>query len=166
MDWKLIAEAKRILDKEEGTIYKNWGGKLAIALIYPNIYYVGMSNLGLQTVYYLFNQQADVVCERVFHKGREARDEGGELISLESQRPLDDFSLLAFSISFEMDYFNVVEILRQAGIPPLAEERNESHPLLIAGGSAVTANPEPLALTLDAIVIGQAEVIILPFVQA
>ena len=160
MKWEFIAEAKRILGREQGTIYKDWGGRLPIALAYPNTYQVGMSNLGLQTVYRLFNQRADVVCERVFYKPGSR-----PLISLESQRDVKDFAVLAFSISFEMDYFNVVEMLRQADIPPLAEERDEDYPLLLAGGPAVTANPQPLATIFDAFAIGEAEVIVPPLVE-
>ncbi|MBC8248303.1 MAG: radical SAM protein [Anaerolineales bacterium] len=162
MKWEFIAEAKRILEREQGTIYKDWGGKLAIALAYPNTYQVGMSNLGLQTVYRLFNERADVVCERVFYKqGSESRP----LISLESQRDVKDFAVLAFSISFEMDYLNVVEMLRQADIPPLAEERDEDYPLLLAGGPAVTVNPQPLAPIFDAFAIGEGEVIVPPLIE-
>jgi len=161
--WEFIAEAKRILEREQGTICKDWGGRLPIALAYPNTYQVGMSNLGLQTVYRLFNQRADVVCERVFYKPGAA---GRPLISLESQRDVKDFAALAFSISFEMDYFNAVEMLCQADIPPLAEERDEDYPLLLAGGPAVTANPQPLSPIFDAFAIGEAEVIVPPLVEA
>jgi radical SAM superfamily enzyme YgiQ (UPF0313 family) len=160
--WEFIAEAKRILKREQGTIYKDWGGKLPIALAYPNTYQVGMSNLGLQTMYRLFNQRADTVCERVFYR-QEA--DARPLISLESQRDVKDFAVLAFSISFEMDYFNVVEMLRQADIPPLAEERDEDYPLLLAGGPAVTANPQPLAPIFDAFAIGEGEVIVPPLME-
>jgi radical SAM superfamily enzyme YgiQ (UPF0313 family) len=162
MKWKFIAEAKRILEREQGTIHKDWGGKLPIALAYPNTYQVGMSNLGLQTVYRLFNEQANVVCERIFYRqGVGSRP----LISLESQRDGKDFAVLAFSISFEMDYFNVVEMLRQVDIPPLAEERDEDYPLLLAGGPAVTANPQPLSPIFDAFAIGEGEVIVPPLVE-
>jgi radical SAM superfamily enzyme YgiQ (UPF0313 family) len=158
--WGLIAEAKQILEREQGTIYKDWGGKLSIALAYPNTYQVGMSNLGFQTVYRLFNQWADVVCERVFYKPGSR-----PLISLESQRYVRDFAVWAFSIPFEMDYFNVLEMLRRADIPPLAEERDEDHPLLLAGGPAITANPQPLSPIFDAFAIGEAEVIVPPLVE-
>ncbi len=161
MRWEIIAKAKRTLEREEGTIRKDWGGRLPIALIYPNTYYVGMSNLGLQTIYRLLNEWAEVVCERVFWS---AGDE--QPISLESQRPLADFAVLAFSVSFEMDYFNVVDLLRRAGIPPLAEERDESHPLILAGGAAITANPLPLAPLCDALVIGEGEVVVPALVEA
>lgn len=159
MDWKSIARAKKLLAEEEGTIYKDWGGKLAIALIYPNTYYVGMSSLGLQSLYRLFNFSEDTVCERFFYEGQ-------AVISLESQRPLEDFTLLAFTLSYEMDYFNLVDILHRAGIPLLASERDESHPLIIAGGPAITANPEPLVPLIDAIAIGEGEVIVPPLIEA
>ena len=164
MDWKLIARARKLLAGEEGTIYKDWGGKIAIALIYPNTYYVGMSSLALQSLYRLFNRQEGVVCERVFYERRGGQ--GEEFISLESQRPLGDFTVLAFTVSYEMDYFNLAEMLHRAGIPLLAAGRDESHPLIIAGGPAITANPEPLAPILDALAIGEGEVIIPPLVEA
>ncbi|MFQ5814461.1 MAG: radical SAM protein, partial [Anaerolineae bacterium] len=113
-----------------------------------------------QTVYRLFNQRADVVCERVLYEPGSR-----PLISLESQRDVKDFAVLAFSFSFEMDYFNALEMLRQADIPPLAEERDEGYPLLLAGGPAVTANPQPLSPIFDAFAIGEAEVIVPPLVE-
>ncbi|MEW6232982.1 MAG: radical SAM protein [Chloroflexota bacterium] len=160
LTWDSLLVKKR-LARERGTVFKDWGGKLAIALVYPNSYYVGMSSLGFQTVYSLFNAYPDVVCERAFvgDRGR-VRDEGRgarNLISLESRRPLGDFAVVAFSVSYELDYFNVVATLRAAGIPPVAQERDESHPLVIAGGACLTANPEPLAAICDAIAIGEAE---------
>jgi len=166
MKWEQIAEAKRILERETGTIFKDWGGKLAVALIYPNTYFVGMSSLGFQTLYQLFNSRTDVVCERAFYPRSGTRDQGLEIISLESQRRLTDFGLLAFTVSYELDYFHVVDMLRQAGIPPLAEQRDTTWPLIIAGGPAISANPEPLAPVFDAIVIGEGEEIISPLVEA
>jgi radical SAM superfamily enzyme YgiQ (UPF0313 family) len=163
--WKTIAEARQIVEQETGTIYKDWGGKLPVALAYPNTYYVGMSSLGLQTVYRLFNQRYDVVCERVFWREGGRGDKGQELISLESQRPLSEFGVVAFSLSYELDYFNALEMLRRADIPLRAEERSEDAPLLMAGGPAVTANPEPLADLFDAFVIGEAEELIPTLVE-
>ncbi|HRW10537.1 MAG TPA: hypothetical protein P5121_35785, partial [Caldilineaceae bacterium] len=148
---------------ETGTIQKEWGGRIAVALTMPNSYYVGMSSLALQLLYRTFNREADVVCERIFwEKG--AAQAGKPLLSLENSRPAADFDLWAFTISWEMDYFNVVELLRQAGIPPLAADRANSTqwngrpwPLLIAGGPGVTMNPEPMAPFFDAILIGEGE---------
>ena len=149
--------------QETGTIHKDWGGRIPVALTMPNSYYVGMSSLALQLLYDWFNAEVDVVCERIFwEKG--AAQAGKPLLSLESERKADEFAVWAFTISWEMDYFNVVELLRQAGIPPLAEERHNSTqwdgspwPLLIAGGPGVTMNPEPVAPFFDAILIGEGE---------
>ncbi|HDN80101.1 MAG TPA: radical SAM protein [Chloroflexi bacterium] len=158
MDWKIIARARAILEKEQGCITKDWGGKVPIALVYPNAYYVGMSNLGFQTVYRLFNREPGIVCERAF-ADETLRDKEG-FISLESQRPLSDFPVIAFSIPYELDYFNLALVLRHSNIPLYAEERVDGDPIIIAGGPAVSANPEPLALLVDAFVIGEGEEII------
>jgi radical SAM superfamily enzyme YgiQ (UPF0313 family) len=153
LDWGTISLIKRRLKNEKGTVYKDWGGRLPIAIVYANSYYIGMSNLGVHVIYRLLNEQPNIVCERVFYQ------ESGASISLESQRRLTDFAVLAFSLSFELDYFNLVAMLQQAGIPLRAEQRDEAHPLLIAGGPCVTANPEPLAPMFDAFVIGEGEVV-------
>ncbi len=159
MRWEEISQAQRILSREQGTIYKDWGGKLRVALAYPNTYYVGMSSLALQTIYRAFNARPDVVCERAFwEKGGLAA--GRSLLALESQRPVTDFDVLAFTVSYEMDYFHIVEMLRQAGMPPLARARDESWPLVLGGGPALSMNPEPLAPFFDAIVIGEGEEIV------
>jgi radical SAM superfamily enzyme YgiQ (UPF0313 family) len=148
---------------EQGAYNTDWGGRLSIALTMPNTYYVGMSSLALQILYRIFNAEQDVVCERIFwEKG--AAQAGKALVSLESESPAADFDVWAFTISWEMDYFNVVELLRQSGIPPLAADRATSRqwngrpwPLLIAGGPGVTMNPEPVAPLFDAILIGEGE---------
>jgi radical SAM superfamily enzyme YgiQ (UPF0313 family) len=145
----------RIL-KEEGTITKDWGGRLPVALIYPNSYYLGMSNLGVHVIYKLLNNNLRVVGERVFLDTTEKNTP----IALESGRPLTDFAVLAFTISYELDYFNVISILKAAGIPLFATDRDESHPLIIAGGPCVTANPMPLAPFCDGLAIGEAEPIL------
>jgi radical SAM superfamily enzyme YgiQ (UPF0313 family) len=155
LNWKSISQARRKLEKEEGTTSKDWGGRIPIALAYPNTYYVGMSNLGLHVIYRLFNEQPDIVCERVFYQ-----EDDYPPISLESQRRIDEFAVLAFTLSFEMDYLNLLTMLRQAGIPLSSEERSESYPLLIAGGPCVMANPEPLAPIFDAFAIGEGEVVV------
>ncbi|MBT4511946.1 MAG: radical SAM protein [Chloroflexi bacterium] len=153
MNWKTIKEARRKLASEERTIFKDLGGKISVALIYPNSYFLGMSNLGFHAVYGLLNQHDQIVCERVFWEGHEP-------VSLESQRPLGDFDVLAFSFSYELDYFNAVRLLKSSGIPVFAADREEYHPLVIAGGASVTANPEPLSAVIDCFAIGEAEAII------
>ncbi len=144
------------LSREEGTIIKDWGGRLPIALIYPNSYYLGMSNLGLHALYRLFNSYDEVVAERAFWE-QENRDKRSATISLESRHPLSHFSVLAFSISYELDYFNVVSILKASGIPLFAADRDERHPLVMAGGPCLTANPMPLSPFFDCLGIGEAE---------
>jgi radical SAM superfamily enzyme YgiQ (UPF0313 family) len=141
------------LSRERGTVVKDWGGRLPVALVYPNTYHIGMSSLGYHTLYRLLNAQSDVVCERVFWE----RDLRREPLSLESRRPLSDFAAIAVSLSFEMDYPHIVDLLAAAGVPMWASERDEEWPLVIAGGPAVSANPLPLADVLDAVAIGEGE---------
>ncbi len=154
-----VKKARRRLSREKGTIYKDWGGRVPIALIYPNSYYLGMSNLGFQTIYSLLNSCEGIVCERFFCEKDEVP------LSLESQRPLSDFDVLAFSVSYELDYFNIVKLLRAGSIPLLAAERGERYPLIMAGGPCITANPEPLSPIFDCFAIGEGEVILPYFVD-
>lgn len=158
VDWEDVKEARRRLSIEQGAVIKDWGGRLAIALVYPNSYYVGMSNLGFQTIYGILNSHDRMVGERAFWEGKAP-------LSLESQRPLGDFAILAFSISYELDYLNAVQLLKAEGIPLLAEQRHEGHPLLIGGGPCITSNPEPLADIFDCLAIGEAEVILPGFIE-
>jgi radical SAM superfamily enzyme YgiQ (UPF0313 family) len=166
LKYQYIDQAKQILAREEGTVRKDWGGRLPVVLIYANTYQLGMSSLALHSVYRLFNDQPDVVCERAFFGYQSPPRDDETILSIESQRPLTDFPVIAFTISYEMDYFNAVQLLRRARIPPLAEERDESWPLIIAGGPAVTTNPTPLAEVFDAFAIGEGEAIVPPLVDA
>ncbi len=159
MAWNEIKKARRRLSREQGAIIKDWGGRIPIALVYPNSYYLGMSNLGLHTIYRLLNSYNEVVCERAFWE-RENRDKRLPPLSLESQRPLSDFAVLAFSVSYELDYFNIVPMLKASGIPIYAADRDERHPLLIAGGPCIIANPLPLSPFFDCLCIGEAEPIL------
>ncbi len=157
MSLNKITEARGRLSRETGTIHKDWGGRLPIALIYPNSYYIGMSSLGIHAIYSLLNSYPDIVCERAF---RDRKEKPATVVSLESQRPLSDFAALAFSISYELDYFNVVQILKASGIPIYAADRDERHPLVIAGGPCIIANPMPLSPFFDCLGIGEAEPIL------
>ena len=159
MSWDKVKKARQRLSREQGTIVKDWGGRIPIALIYPNSYYIGMSNLGLHAIYRLLNGYSEVVCERAFWE-RDNRAEPLPPLSLESQRPLSDFAVLTFSITYELDYFNVVQILRASGIPLYAADRDERHPLIIAGGPCIIANPLPLSPFFDCLCIGEAEAIL------
>ena len=159
MGWEQVKKSRQRLSREQGTIIKDWGGRIPIALIYPNSYYIGMSNLGLHAIYSLLNSYSEVVCERAFWEG-ENRDKKLPAISLESQRPLSDFAVLAFSITYELDYFNVVQILKASSIPLYAADRDERHPVVIAGGPCIIANPMPLSPFFDCLCIGEAEAIL------
>src|SRR5690349_6945058 len=164
------ARARDILSREVGYIRKPHGGRLRVALAFPNTYFVGMSNLGLQTVYKLFNAEADIVCERVFLPPKtelQAQLASGEpLVTIESQTPVRDFDVFAFSVSFEWDYTNVLTMLRLAGITPRAAQRTHHDPLIMVGGAVTFVNPEPLALFADVIAAGEGEVLIPSLLRA
>jgi radical SAM superfamily enzyme YgiQ (UPF0313 family) len=157
--WKQLAATQAVLARETGTIHKDHGVKLSVALAYPNTYSVGMSSLALQILYRLFNALPGVVCERVFWDAESARA-GQPLLSLETGRPIEQFDVWAFTVSFEMDYFNIAAMLRQARVTPpglAGGEDDGARPFLLAGGPALSMNPEPIAPFFDAILIGEAE---------
>jgi len=161
MSWNQKQKAQSLLADEEGTIRKDWGGKVTVALVYPNTYAVGMSNLGFQTIYWHLNQRPDVVCERVFladyaEQAERARTNAVPL-SLESGRPLTDFHIVGFSVTYEGDYINVVRLLNEAGIPARANDRGAHHPIVLMGGVCAFSNPEPVAPFMDLIAVGEGE---------
>src|SRR5580765_5345896 len=162
--WTLRERAREALSKEVGYVTKPHGDRLRVALAFPNTYWVGMSNLGFQTVYRLFNAQDDVVCERFFLPPKQELKEllatNTRLVTLESQTPVADFDVIAFSVSFEWDYVNVLTLLRLAGIPRWAAERTSRHPLIVIGGAVTFVNPEPLAPFADAIAAGEGEALV------
>jgi radical SAM superfamily enzyme YgiQ (UPF0313 family) len=157
MTWQQVEKARRRLSQEQGAIVKDWGGRLPIALVYPNSYYLGMSNLGVHALYKLLNGYDNVAAERAFW---ETDDSQSPPVSLESQRPLSDFAVIAFSVSYELDYFNVARIIKASGIPLYAAERDRRHPLVIAGGPCIIANPMPISSFFDCLGIGEAEPIV------
>jgi radical SAM superfamily enzyme YgiQ (UPF0313 family) len=162
--WQQRERALELLSKEVGYVRKPHGGRLRVALAFPNTYFVGMSNLGFQTVYKLFNAEDEIVCERVFlpPKSELAAQvaSGAPLLTLESQTPVREFDVLAFSVSFEWDYTNILTLLRLAGIPLRAEQRSHRDPLVVIGGAVTFVNPEPLALFADVIAAGEGEALI------
>ncbi|MGB2690285.1 MAG: radical SAM protein, partial [Desulfobacterales bacterium] len=160
MAWTTHKFRKNITDSETGVIRKKWNGRIKVALVYPNTYHVGMSNLGFQAVYELINTFENVVCERSF-----LPDDGGSgttdrITTLESGNPLSAFDLIAFSVSYENDYPNLLTILEKAKLPLGFKDRGIPHPLVIAGGVAFFLNPEPLAPFIDCFLIGEAEAIL------
>src|SRR5438876_2016346 len=162
--WTLRERAQETLAKETGYVTKPHGDRLRVALAFPNTYWVGMSNLGFQTIYRLFNAHDDIVCERVFLPPKQELAElvatRTPLVTLESQTPVGDFDVLAFSVSFEWDYVNVLTILPLPGMPRYAAERNVHHPLVVIGGAVTFVNPEPLALFADVIAAGEGETLV------
>ncbi|MDX1778656.1 MAG: radical SAM protein, partial [Thermodesulfobacteriota bacterium] len=152
---------RRLLSLEKGTIKKSWEGKSSVVLAYPNRYFLGMSNLGFQSTYQLFNNLPNTVCERAFLPEQDEQHEfirsQTPLCSFESLRPLGEFDIIAFSLSFENDYPAILSILKLAAIPFTSAERGNRYPLIIAGGICTFFNPEPLAEFIDLFVIGEAE---------
>jgi hypothetical protein len=181
---KIVESYKRKLATEDGWVLKR-GAQLRIALCYPNTYAIGMANLGFQAMYELFNNIPEVSCERVFlpdtsraKKGSsgydalphgrtsDTIDELGEyvrtrtpLLSLESQAPVREFDVIAFSISFETDYVNMARMLQMSGVPVWSKDRTKHDPLIVMGGASSFLNPEPIADFTDVIGVGEGEIL-------
>ncbi len=148
---------KKFLENEGGKI-RPAGGFIKVALGYPNNYAVGMSNLGFQWIYFLINKKKESFAERFFYSNDYP-------VTLESGRKIVLSDIIAFSISFEPDYFRVVEMIRNTGLNPLTEKRKENDPIIIAGGGFATINPEPIAPFFDIIFIGDGEGVIEEFIE-
>ena len=129
-----------------------------MALVFPNLYHVGMSNLGFRLLYHFLNSYEEIVCERFFLTE-------GPLRSVESNRPLRDFDFILFSISFESDFINVIKILNQGGLEPYRKERTNA-PLVLAGGIATWLNPDPLTPFVDGFLLGEIEALGEPLLEA
>ena len=170
MSWSLKKKSQALLAAEQGTIRKDWGGKISVALVYPNTYAVGMSNLGFQTIYRHLNAIPDVVCERVFvpdtEDAYEMRRSATPPFSLESRRPLPDFHLVGFSVTYEGDYINVLRLLAMAGIPLRAAARRAHDPLVLMGGVCAFSNPEPIAPFMDFVAVGEGEELVVELIAA
>ncbi len=164
MSRKLIEKARRRLEAETGGRSNPWGGRLSVALVYPNSYHHAMSNLGFLTVHHLLNSREDSLCERFFLPDREDLEEhrktGYPLFSLESGRFLEDFDVVAFSIPFENDYLNLPTLFELGRLPLFAAERDARHPLLLCGGVCAFLHPEPLAEIMDVFAVGEGEEIL------
>ena len=163
---------KRALDRiaSEKVLYeRNPGGDIRVCVAYPNIYRLAMANLGFQAVYHIFESNPRVAADRAFLPDADERaavaGRGSSLVSFERGDRLTDFAILAFSISFETDYLNVITMLRMAGIPLRREDRADcNYPLIIAGGSAIFLNPEPIADYIDLFLIGEGEEMVPEFI--
>ena len=163
MSKRIIESYRRRLATEEGWTLKR-GAALRVALCYPNVYGVGMANLGFQSVYEIFNRIPEVSCERVFlpdeQEMKEYERAGTPLLSFESQTPVGDFDLVAFSISFETDYYHMARMLRLARVPLWAKDRTHHDPVVLMGGAASFLNPEPIADFTDVVAVGEGEVLV------
>jgi radical SAM family uncharacterized protein len=160
----------RYVGGEVNAVHKDWDHTpTRVCLAFPDVYDLGMSNLGMTILYDILNREEGVLAERTyipwFDMAAQMRAAGIPLYSLESFRPLTDFDVLGFSLPYEILYTNLLEMLDLAGLPLQSEERDENHPLVIAGGHA-TFNPEPVADFVDAFLIGEGEEVIVEVVRA
>ena len=164
LTWHLKEKLQNILAEEQGALVFPPGSRHGFALVYPNTYHVGMSNLGFQIIYQQINSRGDTACERLFLPDRKTEPEyirtNTPLMTIETQRSLYEFPLIGFALTFEMDYFNVLQILSLGKVPLLASERGDHHPFVMIGGPCATFNPEPLADFVDLSIIGEGEEII------
>ncbi len=170
MSRKLIETYKQKLASEEGFVVNPHGGEIRVALCYPNTYKIGMANLGMHTMYELFNKIPEVSCERVFlpdhQELKEYEKSNTPLLSLESQTPVRDFDVVAFSISFETDYLNMAKMLQLSKVPVWSKDRTRFDPLVVMGGAASFLNPEPIADFTDIIAVGEGEILVYQLIDA
>ena len=160
----LIDRLQELYKDEDSRVTVNPHAGQKVAIVYPNTYFVGMSNLGLHIIYEEINLRSDSVCERIFlpeKKELEAYDKTKTpLMSVETQRPMHQFDVVAFDVTFEMDYFHIPLMLRHGRVPIMGKDRTEFDPIVIAGGPCATFNPEPFADFIDAFIIGEGEGIV------
>ena len=160
----LIDRLQELYKDEDSRVTVNPHAGQKVAIVYPNTYFVGMSNLGLHIIYEEINLRNDSVCERIFlpeKKELEAYDKTKTpLVSVETQRPMHQFDVVAFDVTFEMDYFHIPLMLRHGRVPIMGKDRTEFDPIVIAGGPCATFNPEPFADFIDAFIIGEGEGIV------
>jgi radical SAM family uncharacterized protein len=165
-----VQKPARYTGGEINQVVKDWDSvQTRVALVFPDLYDLGMSNLGWAILYDLLNQREDALAERAFAPWSDMeaamRAAGIPLYSLESKRPLAEFDIIGFSLPYETLYTNTLNLIDLAGLPLFSAERDERHPLIIAGGHA-TYNPEPMHAFIDAFVIGEGEEVIHDIVQA
>src|SRR5437867_5362149 len=164
--WKLISQVRERLCAEEGTLRKQ--ASLRVALCYPSPYPVGMSSLGYQTIYREIHLHPDASAERAFLPDdvEAHRNSGIPLVTYETETPVANFPVLAFSVSYELEIPGILEMLELCGIPALASERTGRQPLVVCGGPLTNSNPVPLSPFADLIILGEAEELIHTFLDA
>jgi radical SAM superfamily enzyme YgiQ (UPF0313 family) len=150
---------KDLLARERGTVRKKWTGRVPVCVVFPDTYYIGMSNLAVHLLYDSLNSRDDIVCERAFFS------EVGPLLSVESGRPLSAFEIVFFTLSFEMNYPNVPKMLEAGGLAAEAAQRGKESPIVVGGGICVMANPEPVSSFFDLLLLGDVEACLDDFVE-
>lgn len=169
MAWKIIEHFRALLKEEQHLIPPPKGREVRVALAFPQHYALGMSNLGFQVIFHRLSEQGIVWVERAFlpdpQDEQELQRSRRPLFSFETQRPLQEFHLLGFSISFEGDYLKFLRLLQLAQIPIWAHQRTHHHPLVIVGGAITLLNPEPIAPFVDCFVIGEGEEAVSQLIQ-
>ena len=160
----LIDRLQELYNDEDSRVTINPHAEQKVAIVYPNTYFVGMSNLGLHIIYEEINRHPASVCERIFLPEKKELDAYDKtktpLMSVETQRPMHQFDVVAFDVTFEMDYFHIPLMLRHGRVPVMSEDRTSFDPIVIAGGPCATFNPEPFADFIDAFIIGEGEGIV------
>ena len=160
----LIDRLQELYNDEDSRVTINPHAEQKVAIVYPNTYFVGMSNLGLHIIYEEINRHPASVCERIFLPEKKELDAYDKtktpLMSVETQRPMHQFDVVAFDVTFEMDYFHIPLMLRYGRVPVMSEDRTGFDPIVIAGGPCATFNPEPFADFIDAFIIGEGEGIV------
>ena len=159
-----VEKPGRYVGGELNSVLKDWDSvKTKVAFVFPDIYDIGVSNVGLKILYDQVNQRADALAERAYAPWLDMetlmRQHGIPLYTLESKQPLARFDLIGFSLPYETLYTNALNVLDLAGIPVRSADRDETHPIIIAGGHS-TMNPEPMHAFMDAFVIGEGEEVI------
>jgi len=157
LNWKLKKEIIEKLEKEKGYKVTKRGGDVNLLFIYPNEYSTSVNNLGYTGLYKLLNDQEGILCERAYIPSDWKRRENFKVYSMETFRSAKDFDVWLFSVSFELDFFNVIQILSMEKIPILSKERDDSFPIIIGGGIALSSNPEPISEVFDLVFIGEGE---------
>jgi radical SAM family uncharacterized protein len=164
-----VAKPGRYVGGELNITVKDWDTiQTKVAFVFPDIYDIGVSNVGLKILYDQVNQRADALAERAYAPWTDMevlmRENGIPLYSLETFHPLAEFDIIGFSLPYETLYTNTLNVLDLSGIPVRSKERDMSHPLVIAGGHSVM-NPEPMSLFIDAFAIGEGEEVIHDFIN-
>ena len=164
-----VTNPAQYIGGEVGAVRKDWdGADVRFCLAFPDTYAIGMSHLGSAIIYAMLNDRADTLCERTYAPWTDAQDRmrevGIPLFSWESRRPVREFDLVGFSLQYEMLYTNILAMLALGGIPVMAADRTQGHPIVVGGGPGAN-NPEPMAPFIDLMVVGDAEAALPRFID-